>query len=171
MIHDSRDRFGRFYEEFEPGDVYKHWPGRTITQADDTQFALLTMNQHPLHIDAHYAEGSQFGQNLVVGTLVFAIAVGLSVPDVSGKAIAMLEYESVKHVGPTFHGDTIYAETTVLEKRESRSRDDRGIVSVETRAYNQKDETVLTYRRSLLVPKRDAVDGRSPSQAVSEEKI
>ena len=156
MIHDARDRFGRFFEEFEPGDVYKHWPGRTITQADDTQFALLTMNQHPLHIDAAFAEGTQFGQNLVVGTLVFSIAVGLSVPDVSGKAIAMLEYESVKHEGPTFHGDTIYAETTVLEKRESRSRDDRGIVSVETRATNQRDETVLTYRRTLLIPKREA---------------
>lgn len=169
MIHDARDRFGRYYEEFQPGDVYKHWPGRTVTQADDTQFALLTMNQHPLHIDAHYAEGSQFGQNLVVGTLVFAIAVGLSVPDVSGKAIAMLEYESVKHTGPTFHGDTIYAETTVLEKRESRSRDDRGIASVETRAYNQRDETVLTYRRSLLVPKRGTPDDRAPLPTVSQE--
>ncbi|QIN78482.1 MaoC family dehydratase [Rubrobacter marinus] len=158
MIHDARDTFGRFYEEFEPGDVYKHWPGRTITQADDTQFALLTMNQHPLHIDAAFAEGTQFGQNLVVGTLVFAIAVGLSVPDVSGKAIAMLEYESVKHEGPTFHGDTIYAETTVIEKRESKSRSDRGIVAVTTRAYNQRDETVLTYRRSLLVPKREAAE-------------
>ena len=158
MIHDARDRFGRYFEEFEPEDVYKHWPGRTITHADDTQFALLTMNQHPLHIDAAFAEKTQFGQNLVVGTLVFAIAVGLSVPDVSGKAIAMLEYESVKHVGPTFHGDTIYAETTVLEKRASKSRSGRGIVAVETRAFNQKDETVLTYRRKLLIPMRDASD-------------
>lgn len=158
MIHDARDRFGRYYEQFEPSDVYRHWPGRTITQADDTNFALLTMNQHPLHIDAAYAEReTQFGRNLVVGTLVFAIAVGLSVPDVSGKAIAMLEYESVKHVGPTFHGDTIYAETTVLEKRESRKRNDRGIVTVETRAFNQRDETVLTYRRKLLVPRREAL--------------
>lgn len=158
MIHDSRDKFGRYYEEFEPGDIYKHWPGRTINQADDTSFALLTMNQHPLHIDAAYAEESQFGQNLVVGTLVFAIAVGLSVPDVSGKAIAMLEYESVKHVGPTFHGDTIYAETTVLDKRESRSQSDRGIVTVKTHATNQKGEAVLTYQRKLLIPKRESAE-------------
>lgn len=171
MIHDARDRFGRYYEEFEPGDVYKHWPGRTITQADDTAFSLLTMNQHPLHIDAAYAEETQFGQNLVVGTLVFAIAVGLSVPDVSGKAIAMLEYESVKHVGPTFHGDTIYAETTVLEKRESRKQNDRGIVTVETRAFNQRDETVLIYRRSLLVPKRDAPDAEAVQAAASAEDL
>lgn len=171
MIHDARDRFGRFYEEFEPGDTYKHWPGRTITQADDTQFALLTMNQHPLHIDAAFAEGTQFGQNLVVGTLVFSIAVGLSVPDVSGKAIAMLEYESVKHEGPTFHGDTLYAETTVLDKRESRSRGDRGIVSVQTRAYNQREETVLTYRRSLLIPKREPAEAaRAGNGSAGEER-
>jgi acyl dehydratase len=169
VIHDARDKFGRCYEEFEPGDVYRHWPGRTITQADDTNFALLTMNQHPLHIDAAYAEQSQFGQNLVVGTLVFAIAVGLSVPDVSGKAIAMLEYESVKHIGPTFHGDTIYAETIVLDKRESSKQSDRGIVSVETRAFNQKDETVLTYRRKLLVPKREALGPEAVEAASSAE--
>lgn len=170
MIHDARERFGRYYEEFEPGDIYKHWPGRTITQADDTNFALLTMNQHPLHIDAAYAQGTQFGQNLVVGTLVFSIAVGLSVPDVSGKAIAMLEYESVRHDGPTFHGDTIYAETTVLEKRESRSRDDRGIVAVETRAFSQRDETVLTYRRKLLIPKRQAAEAMQAASSSSKEK-
>jgi acyl dehydratase len=169
VIHDARDRFGRYFEEFEPGDIYKHWPGRTITQADDTQFALLTMNQHPLHIDTAYAEGTQFGQNLVVGTLVFSIAVGLSVPDVSGKAIAMLEYESVKHEGPTFHGDTIYAETTVLDKRESKTRDDRGIVGVETRAYNQNNETVLTYRRKLLVPKREAAEATRAALSSTEE--
>lgn len=170
MIHDARERFGRYFEEFEPGDVYKHWPGRTITQADDINFALLTMNQHPLHIDSAYAEGTQFGQNLVVGTLVFSIAVGLSVPDVSGKAIAMLEYESVKHEGPTFHGDTIYAQTTVLEKRESTSRDDRGIVTVETRATNQRDEIVLSYSRKLLIPKRETVEALQTGSSANEDK-
>lgn len=170
MIHDARERFGRYFEEFEPEDVYKHWPGRTITQADDTNFALLTMNQHPLHIDSAYAEGTQFGQNLVVGTLVFSIAVGLSVPDVSGKAIAMLEYESVKHEGPTFHGDTIYAETTVLEKRESKSRDDRGIVTVETCATNQRDETVLSYRRKLLIPKREAMEALQTESSAKRDR-
>lgn len=168
MIHDARDKFGRYYEEFEPGDVYKHWPGRTITQTDDTNFALLTMNQHPLHIDSAYAEETQFGQNLVVGTLVFSIAVGLSVPDVSGKAIAMLEYESVKHEGPTFHGDTIYADTTVVDKRESNSRNDRGIVTVETRATNQRDETVLSYRRKLLIPKRETAEATKATPSAEE---
>ena len=169
MIHDARDKFGRYYEEFKPGDVNKHWPGRTIMQADDTNFALLTMNQHPLHIDATYAEQSQFGQNLVVGTLVFAIGVWLSMPDVSGKAIVMLEYESVKHVRPTFHGNTIYAKTTVLEKRESRKQNDRGIVAVETRAFSQRNETVLTCRRKLLVPTRAAWDKEAVEAASSAE--
>ena len=108
--------FGRVYEDFEVGDVIKHWPGRTITAADDTLFSLLSLNQHPLHIDAHYASQSQFGQNLVNGTLVFSIGVGMTVNDISGAAIAMLEYENVKHLKPTFHGDTLYGRTTVLDK-------------------------------------------------------
>jgi acyl dehydratase len=145
--------FGRYFEEFAPGQVYRHWPGRTIMEADNTWFALLTMNQHPLHIDAHYASGTQHGQRLVVGTLVFSIAVGMSVADISGRAIANLEYEEIKHTGPVFHGDTIYAETTVIEKTESKSKPDRGIVRVETRAFNQRGETVLTFRRRVLIPK------------------
>ena len=145
--------FGRYFEEFEPGALFKHWPGRTISEADDTWFCLLTMNQHPVHIDAHYAKSTQHGQRLVVGTLVFSIAVGMSVADISGRAIANLEYQDVKHVAPVFHGDTIYAETRVLDKQESRSKPDRGIVHVETRAFNQRNETVLTFRRRVLVPK------------------
>ena len=145
--------FGRYFEEFEPGALFKHWPGRTISEADDTWFCLLTMNQHPVHIDAHYAKSTQHGQRLVVGTLVFSIAVGISVADISGRAIANLEYQDVKHVAPVFHGDTIYAETRVLDKQESRSKPDRGIVHVETRAFNQRNETVLTFRRRVLVPK------------------
>ncbi len=147
-------QFGRYFEEFEVGAVYKHWPGRTITEADHTLFCMLTMNHNPLHIDAEYAAGTQFGQRLVAGPLVFSIAVGMSVPDVSGRAIANLEYESVKHIAPTFHGDTIYAETRVLEKRASQSKPDRGVVKVETRAYNQRGEEVLCFRRSVLVPRR-----------------
>jgi acyl dehydratase len=145
--------FGRYFEEFEVNQVLRHWPGRTISEADDTWFSLLTMNQNPLHIDAHYSSKTQHGQRLVVGTLVFSIAVGLSVADVSGRAIANLEYEEIKHVSPVFHGDTIYAESRILEKTDSRSKRDRGIVYLETRAFNQRGDTVLTFKRRVLIPK------------------
>src|SRR6185312_8162363 len=158
MLSNRQDRtmqFGRVFEEFEIGAIYKHWPGRTITEYDDTLFCMLTMNHHPLHIDANYAEDTPFKQRLVVGTLVFSIVLGMTVEDVSGKAIANLEFENVKHVGPTFHGDTIYAETTVLDKKLSSSRPDRGIVTVETSAYNQRGETVLTFKRRVMVPTKE----------------
>ena len=114
--------FGRCLEDFVPGDVYRHWPGKTITEADDHLFCMITMNHHPLHTDAHYAETeTQFGKNVVVGNLVYSLVLGMSVPDVSGKAIANLEVESLKHAKPTFHGDTIYAHTTVLDKVPSKS--------------------------------------------------
>lgn len=116
-IYEEETRFGKFFEELEVGATYKHYPGRTITEVDNIWFSLLTMNQHPLHIDRHYGANTQHGQCLVVGTLVFSIAVGLSVRDISGKCIANLEYEQVEHLAPTFVGDTIYAETTVLEKK------------------------------------------------------
>lgn len=153
--------YGRYYEEFEVGAVYKHWPGRTITEFDDTWFSLMTMNQNPLHIDEHYCSQIEHGHRLVNGTLVFSLAVGMSVADVSGRAIANLEYEEIKHTAPVWHGDTIYAETTVLDKRESTSKPDRGIVYVSTRAFNQKGETVLTLKRRVLVPKRVYDEGRS----------
>lgn len=146
--------FGRAYEDFHVGDILMHWPGRTITDADDAFFSLLAMNQHPLHIDAHYASKTQFKQNLVNGTLVFAIGVGLTVNDISGAAIAMLEYENVKHLAPTFRGDTLYARTKILDKWESKSKPDRGIVYVETIISNQREEDVMSYRRKLLVPKK-----------------
>ena len=148
-------QFGRCFEEFEVGAVYKHWPGRTITEYDDTLFSMLTMNHNPLHIDAYYAESTQFKQRLVVGPLIFSIALGMSVPDVSGKAIANLEFENVKHLAPTFHGDTIYAETRVLDKRFSSSKPDRGIVTVETIAYNQRGENVLSFKRRVMVPTKE----------------
>lgn len=145
--------FGRYFEEFEIGQEFRHWPGRTISEADNTWFSLLTMNQHPLHIDAHYGSQIQQGQRVVVGTLVFSIVVGLTVADVSGRAIANLEYESVKHLAPVFHGDTIYARSVILEKRESSTKNDRGIVYLETHGYNQREEDVLVLRRRVLVPK------------------
>ena len=152
----SGHRFGRYLEEFKVGDVYKHWPGRTITESDDILFCMLTMNHHPLHIDAEYGKKTQFGRNVVVGNLVVDIALGQSVPDVSGKAIANLGFENIQFLKPTFHGDTIYAETTVLDVRESESKPDRGVVTVETRATNQRGETVMRFRRSVLVPRRSA---------------
>jgi len=152
----TRETFGRYLEDFEVGEVIKHWPGRTITEVDNLYFSLLTMNQHPLHIDAAYGEQTQFKQRLVVGPLVFSCVVGMTVADISGRAIANLGYESIEHNGPTFHGDTLYAETTVLDKRDSGSRPDRGIVHVETRGRNQRDEVVLTFRRKVLVPRKTA---------------
>ncbi len=150
------DEFGRYFEEFNVGDVYKHWPGRTITEMDDILFCMLTMNHHPLHIDAEYGKSSQFGRNVVVGNLVVDIALGQSVREVSGKAIANLGFEKIEFLAPTFHGDTIYSETTVLDKKESSSRPDRGVVTVETRAVNQRKETVMRFKRSVMVPKRPA---------------
>ncbi|MFC0004762.1 MULTISPECIES: MaoC family dehydratase [Micromonospora] len=149
-------QFGRYYEEFEVGAVYRHWPGKTVTEYDDHLFCLLTMNHHPLHMDAHYAESaSQFKRNVVVGNYIYSLLLGMSVPDVSGKAIANLEIESLRHVAPTFHGDTIYGETTVLDKRESASKPDRGVVAVETRGYNQDGTLVCVFRRKVMVPKRE----------------
>ena len=154
--YDGRDKFGRYYEDFEPGDVYKHWPGRTITEAEDHLFCALTMNLHPLHSDRWYAEEeTQFQKNVVVGNYVYSLVLGMSVADVSGAAIANLEIESLKHTKPTFHGDTIRAETTVLDKVESTSKTDRGIVTVETRGFNQRGEEVCYFRRKVMVPKRN----------------
>ena len=151
--------FGRYYDDFEVGDVYKHWPGKTITEYDDHLFCMITMNHHPLHTNAHYAETStQFGKNVVVGNLVYSLALGMSVPDVSGRAIANLEVESLLHKAPMFHGDTLYAETLVLDKKESSSKPDRGVVSVETRGYNQHGDEVLYFRRKVMVPKRGTGD-------------
>lgn len=148
-----KNNYGRYFEEFVIGKIYEHSPGKTITESDNNLFCLLTMNHHPVHLDVEYAKGSQHGKTLVVGTYIFSLVVGMSVRDISGKAIANLEYESVTHNGPVFLGDTIYAKTEILGKRLSKSKPDRGIVYVETRAYNQKDEKILTLRRHVLIPK------------------
>ena len=152
--------FGRYLEDFVVGDVYRHWPGKTITEYDDHLFCMITMNHHPLHTNDWFAGESVQGRNVVVGNLVYSLVLGMSVPDVSGAAIANLEVEELKHKMPTFHGDTIYAETKVLDKRESQSRPDRGVVTVETRGYNQRGEEVCYFRRKVMVPKRDAVKPR-----------
>jgi acyl dehydratase len=154
-IHDGRDKFGRYYEDFEIGDVYKHWPSKTITEAEDHLFCDITMNHHPLHSDRWFAEEeTQFKQNVVVGNFVYSLVLGMSVADVSGKAIANLEVETLQHRMPTFHGDTVRAESTVLDKVESKSKPDRGIVTVETRGVNQRGEEVCYFRRKVMVPKR-----------------
>jgi acyl dehydratase len=157
-------QFGRYFEDFEVGAVYRHWPGKTVTESDDHLFCLITMNHHPLHLDAHYAEtATQFGRNVVVGNLIYSLLLGMSVPDVSGRAIANLEVESLRHVAPTFHGDTIYGETTVLDKKESGSKPDRGVVTVETRGYKQDGTLVCTFRRRVMVPKREYAGPEHPS--------
>jgi acyl dehydratase len=147
---------GRYLEDFTVGEVIKHWPGRTIRDFDDTWFTLMTMNTNPLHFDEHFASQSQYGRCLVNGTLVFAITVGMTVREISENAIANLEYEKVVHQGPTFHGDTIYAESEVLEVTPSATKPDRGVVYVETRTRNQKGEQVMSLRRRVLVPRRPA---------------
>jgi acyl dehydratase len=146
--------YGRYLEEFEVGHVYKHWPAKTVTEADDHLFCLLTMNHHPLHINDVYAAQSQQGRNVVVGPLVYSLAVGMSVSDISGKAIANLATEELTHPAPVFHGDTLFCESEVLEKRESRSKGDRGTVKVHTRVLNQDGVLVAQFKRLVLVPRR-----------------
>ena len=146
--------YGRYLEEFQVGDVYKHWPAKTVTEADDHLFCLLTMNHHPLHINDVYARESQQGRNVVVGPLVYSLALGMSVSDVSGKAIANLATEELSPPAPVFHGDTLFVESEVLEVKESRSKPDRGTVKVHTRAYKQDGTLVAEFKRVVLVPRR-----------------
>ncbi len=152
--------FGRYLEDFEVGDIYRHWPGKTITEYDDHLFCLITMNHHPLHLNEWFAENETVhGKNVVVGNLVYSLVLGMSVPDVSGAAVANLEVETLKHAKPTFHGDTIYAETRVLDKKET-SKGDRGIVTVESKGINQRGEEVCYFRRKVMVWKREAAPAR-----------
>jgi len=146
---------GMYFEEFEVGQEIKHSLSKTIFESDNNLFSLLTMNHHPVHTNADYASHNQHGKILVVGTLVFSLAVGMTVPDISGKAIANLDYENIKHLGPVFIGDTLYVRTKVLDKRESSSKPDRGIVYVETIACNQNGVDVLSFRRHVLVKKQN----------------
>ncbi len=154
-----RESYGRYLEDFKVGDVYEHRPGRTITESDNTWFTLLTMNQHPLHFDHEYAAKSEFGQVLVNSCLTVSIVTGMSVSDVSQKTIANLGWQEIKLTGPVFIGDTLYAESEVLEIRESKSRPNQGIVSIRTTGRKQSGEPVIDFRRAMLIPKRGhAVD-------------
>jgi itaconyl-CoA hydratase len=145
---------GRFFEDFEVGATYRHEPGRTLSEADNTWFTLLTMNTHPIHFDAEYAKRSEFGKPLVVSTLTLAVLVGLSVADTSRNAVANLGWKEIKLPKPVFAGDTLYAESTVLAKRESKSRPDQGIVTIRTLGRNQHRDVVCEFERSFLVMKR-----------------
>jgi len=146
---------GQYYENFIENEVIYHSLSKTIFESDNNLFSLLTMNHHPIHTNLDYASKEQHGEILVVGTLVLSLVVGMTVPDISGKAIANLGYESVKHLNPVFIGDTLYAKTTVLEKNESKSKNDRGIVYVETTGYNQNEKDVISFRRKVLIKKQE----------------
>jgi acyl dehydratase len=149
-----RESYGRYFEDFAVGDIYEHRPGRTITETDNIHFTLLTMNQHPIHFDRAYAAKSEFGQPLVNSTFLLAVITGMSVSDVSQKAIANLGWTDVKLTAPVFAGDTVYGETEVLSKRESRSRPTQGIVTVRTIGKKADGTVFMSFDRQVLVPKR-----------------
>lgn len=149
-----RASLGRYLDDFVVGDVYEHFPGRTITEADNIQFSLLTMNNHPMHCDHAFAAKSEFGKPLVNSGLTLAIVLGMTVADVSGKAIANLGWTEIKLTAPVFPGDTVYAESVVLDKRESKSRPTQGIVTVRTTGKKADGTVFMSFVRSALIPKR-----------------
>ena len=146
---------GRFFDDFEVGDVYEHPLGRTVTTTDNAWFTLLTQNTAPIHFDHHYASQTEFGKPLVDSTFTLALVTGQSVTDVSQNVFANLGWDEVRLPNPVFEGDTIYSRSEVLEKRESRSRPDVGIVRVETTGFNQDGTTVITFVRTIMVYKKD----------------
>ena len=149
---------GRYYEDFSVGDVYKHPYGRTVTETDDVWLTNVTMNLNPMHFNEPYAAETEFGERLVNGLVVIAIAVGMSVIDISQNATANLGYDEVRHHAPVFHGDTLFSESEVVSKRESTSRDHVGLVTTKLRSYNQSDEQVLSLERTNMVLKREHVN-------------
>ena len=149
-----RESYGRYYEDFEIGDIYEHRPGRTISEADNTWFTLLTMNQHPVHFDTAYAAQSEFKKPLVNSCLTLSIVCGMSVSDVSQKAIGNLGWTDIKLTAPVFVGDTIYAESEVLGKRESAKRPTQGIVTVKTLGKKADGTQFMSFDRNILIPKR-----------------
>jgi acyl dehydratase len=149
-----RESFGRHFEDFTVGDVYEHRPGRTISETDNTWFTLITMNKHPLHFDHAYAAKSEFKQPLVNSCLTLSMVVGMSVSDVSQKAIGNLGWNDIKLTAPVFVGDTIYAESEVISKRESASRPGQGIVTVKTLGAKADGTQFMSFERTVLVPKR-----------------
>jgi acyl dehydratase len=151
---------GRDYEDFTVGDIYRHRPGRTVLEADNTWFTLLTMNSHPLHFDQAYAAATEFGKPLVNSCLTLAIVTGMSVDDVSYRAIGNLGWDKVKLTAPVFAGDTLYAESEVIAKRESKSRPGQGIVTVRTRGLKADGTEFMSFERTILVPRRGTRAGR-----------
>ncbi len=149
-----RESFGRYFEDFVVGDTYEHRPGRTITETDNTWFTLLTMNTHPMHFDREFAASSEFGRCIVCSPLTVALMTGMSVTDISQKAIANLGWDDIRLTAPLFAGDTLYAETEILDKRESRSRPTQGIITCKTFGHNQDRQLVCSFIRKLLVPRR-----------------
>jgi acyl dehydratase len=149
-----RESYGRFYEDFEVGHIYEHRPNRTLTETENTWFTLLTMNQHPMHFDAEYAKHSEFGRCIIASPFTVAVLVGMSVSDVSQKAIANLGWKEIKLTHPLFAGDTLTGESEVLDKRESKSRPNAGIVGVRTRGYNQNGVLCCEFDRTMLIAKR-----------------
>jgi len=145
---------GNYFEDFETGAIIEHSLSKTIFESDNNFFSLLTMNHHPVHTNLDYAEHNHHGKILVVGTLVFSLVVGMTVPDISGKAIANFGYESVEHLNPVYINDTLYAKTKILSVEPSKTKPDRGIVYVETIGYNQRNEKVLKFRRKVLIKRR-----------------
>jgi acyl dehydratase len=159
-----RETFGRHFEDFQIGDVYEHRPGKTVLESDNHLFTLLTLNTHPLHFDAEYGAATEFGRNLVVSTYTLSLLIGMSVSDISQKTIANLGMDEVRFSHPVFAGDTLYAESEVLEKRASKSRPGQGVVTVRTTGKNQRGEVVCTFKRSMLIPERGhAVEDRLAS--------
>jgi|TARA_B100001105_G_scaffold180055_1_gene145531 acyl dehydratase len=147
-----RETFGRYYEDFEIGDIYEHRPGKTITEYDNHLFTLMTLNTHPIHFDSEYGKETEFGQNLVVSPYTLSLLIGMSVSDCSQKAIANLGMDEVKFTAPVFHGDTVYGSSEVLEKRESSSRKGQGIVTIKTTGVNQDGKVICTFKRQILIP-------------------
>ena len=150
----TRESYGRYFEQFEVGDIYEHRPGRTISEADNTWFTLLTMNQHPLHFDFEYAKKSEFGKPVVNSCLTLSIVAGMSVSDISQKTIANLGWDKIRLTSPVFIGDTLYAESEVLALRESKSRPTQGIVTVKTTGKKADGTEFMSYERTMLIPKR-----------------
>ena len=163
-----RESFGRHFEDFKVGDTYEHRPGRTISEADNTWFTLLTMNTHPLHFDAAYATRTEFGRPVVNSCLTLAMVTGMSVSDLSQKAVANLGWDKVRITAPVFAGDTIYAESEVLEVRESKSRPTQGIVTVRTTGKKADGTAFMSFERTILVPKRGHAIDNEVGEANSE---
>lgn len=145
---------GRFFEDFEIGDVYRHPLGRTITQTDNIWFTLLTQNSAPIHFDQYYASQTEWKKPLVDSTFTVALVTGQSVTDISQNVFANLGWDEIRLPAPVFEGDTIYSQSEVLEKRESKSRPTIGIITVRTIGFNQEGTIVITFKRTLMVFKR-----------------